>query len=257
MAKDIIMQVLTSAGYEPMYPFNPKLVMTANFLASSTSTQYNVQINGLPVPLTNSYGNSMGIIAFIPTITNVDNITLSVNGDTARPIVFSDGSNVSANNLIAGKYIYVKYYNDKFYLMLDKYQIGLGNVSNVSPENMPVSTAMQNALNNKMNMPIVIPRNSNLNNYTTAGFYFNAQNNDASTMVNLPVKTAFCLLVEKHAGTKQTFTTYENNGIRMWVRNYFNGVWSAWCQVGIVYYGTSNPNNSVGKNGNIYIKYSN
>ena len=32
MSKNIIMQVLTSAGYEPMYPFSPRQVINANFL---------------------------------------------------------------------------------------------------------------------------------------------------------------------------------------------------------------------------------
>lgn len=31
MAKNIIMQVLTSAGYEPMYPFNPAMILNATF----------------------------------------------------------------------------------------------------------------------------------------------------------------------------------------------------------------------------------
>lgn len=31
MAKNIIMQVLTSAGYEPMYPFNPRQILMVRF----------------------------------------------------------------------------------------------------------------------------------------------------------------------------------------------------------------------------------
>ena len=75
MAKNIIMRVLTSAGYEPLYPFNPALILNAQFLGTSTATQYNISISGIDVPLTNSVGNSMGIIAFIPTIANQSGIT--------------------------------------------------------------------------------------------------------------------------------------------------------------------------------------
>ena len=95
MAKNIIMQVLTSAGYEPMYPFTPRQILNSSFLATSTNIQYNISITGIPVPLTNSFGNDMGIIAFVPTVNNTDNITLSVNGDSALPILFADGVPVS------------------------------------------------------------------------------------------------------------------------------------------------------------------
>ena len=59
----------------------------------------------MPVPLTNTFGNDMGIISFIPTVNNMDNITLSINGDTARPILFADGTTVRANTLVAGRII--------------------------------------------------------------------------------------------------------------------------------------------------------
>ena len=70
MAKNIIMQVLTSAGYEPMYPFNPSMVLNGTFLETSTATQYDVSITGIEVPITNVDGNKMGIITFIPTLDN-------------------------------------------------------------------------------------------------------------------------------------------------------------------------------------------
>ena len=55
MAKNIIMQVLTSAGYEPMYPFTPRQILNGSFLSTSTSSRYNISITGIPVPLTNSF----------------------------------------------------------------------------------------------------------------------------------------------------------------------------------------------------------
>lgn len=256
MAKSIIMQVLTSAGYEPMYPFTPRQVLNATFLATSTSNQYNISITGIPVPLTNSFGNDMGIISFTPTVNNADNITLSINGDASKPILFADGVNVRANTLINGRNVLVKYYNNNFYLILDKNQIGLGNVDNTSDLNKPVSTAVTNALNGKLNTPTLVPRNANLNTYRTAGMFYNPNNADVNTMTNVPTKQSFSLLVERHAGVKQTFTNYSTNGIQTWVRNYFNGTWSSWYQQAIVLSGTGNPSNASGMNGNIYVKYS-
>jgi len=256
MAKNIIMQVLTSAGYEPMYPFTPRQILNSSFLATSTNIQYNISIAGIPVPLTNSFGNDMGIIAFVPTINNVDNITLSVNGDSALPILFADGIPVRANTLIAGRTVLVRYYNNNFYLILDKNQIGLGNVDNTSDANKPVSTAVTNALNNKLNIPTLIPRNANLNNYTTAGLYYNPANADVATMTNVPIKEAFSLFVERHAGVKQTFTRFTTSGIQTWVRNFYAGTWSPWYQEAIILSGTSEPNNALGVDGNLYLKYS-
>lgn len=256
MAKNIIMQVLTSAGYEPMYPFTPRQILNGSFLSTSTSSRYNISITGIPVPLTNSFGNDMGIIAFVPTINNVDNITLSINGDTALPLLFADGIPVRANTLVAGRNVLVRYYNNNFYLILDKNQIGLSNVDNTSDANKPVSIAVTNALNNKLNIPTLIPQNANLNTYQTAGLYYNNSNNVVATMTNVPIKQAFSLFVEKHAGVKQTFTSYSTNGIQTWVRNFFNGTWSSWYQEAIILSGTGEPNNALGANGNLYLKYS-
>lgn len=254
MAKNIIMQVLTSAGYEPMYPFNPRQILNGTFLENSTNTQYNITITGVPVPLTNTFGNDMGIISFIPTVNNMDNITLSINGDTARPILFADGTTVRANTLVAGRTVLLRYYNNNFYLLLDKNQIGLGNVENVSPADMPISTAVTNALNNKLNTPVAIPRNANLNSYRTAGLYYNASSSDAATITNIPVQQAFSLFIEVHAGVKQTFTNYSTSGIQTWVRNYYNGTWSQWYQQAFVLYGNSEPNPTIGMDGNLYLK---
>lgn len=254
MAKNIIMQVLTSAGYEPMYPFNPRQILNGSFLETSTSSQYNITITGVPTPLTNSFGNDMGIIAFIPTVNNVDNITLSINGDTARPILFSDGVAVRADTLIASRTVFVKYYNNNFYLILDKNQVGLSNVDNTADIDKPVSTAVTNALNNKLNTPTKIPKNSNLNSYTTAGLYYNPSNADVATMSNVPSSVAFSLFVEIHAGVKQTFTNYSNSGIQTWVRNFYNGTWSPWIQQAFVLSGVTEPDPTIGMNGNLYLK---
>ena len=255
MSKNIIMQVLTSSGYEPMYPFNPSQVLNATFLSTSTATQYNLTISGVPTPLTNSFGNTMGIISFIPTITNGTNPTISINGDTAYPILFPDGTAININTLIANRPTFVKYNNNNFYLILDKSQVGLSNVNNTSDIDKPISTATQNALNLKLNTPTLIPANSNLNSYTTGGLFYTNTNSLAATIVNAPTQTAFSWLVEKHIGTKQTVTAYTSTGIQTWVRNYSGGTWSRWTQQAFVFSGKTNPDASIGADGNIYLKY--
>ena len=256
MAKNIIMQVLTSAGYEPMYPFTPRQILNASFLSTSTSSSYNVEITGIPVPLTNNFGNDMGIIAFIPLINNVDNITLSINGDTALPSLFADGVPVRASTFVAGRTVLVRYYNNNFYLIIDKNQIGLSNVDNTADADKPVSIAVTNALNNKLNIPTLIPQGANLNSYQTPGLYYNNSNSMVATMTNVPVKQAFSLFVERHAGVKQTFTSYSTNGVQTWIRNFYNGTWGSWYQEAIILSGTSEPNNALGVDGNLYLKYS-
>lgn len=73
-----------------------------------------------------------------------------------------------------------------------------------------------------------LPSDTDLNNIKKAGFYYNNSNAQVSTMSNVPVKVAFSLLVENHAGIKQTFTRYESHTPQTWVRNYYNGTWGAW-----------------------------
>lgn len=256
MAKNIIMQVLTSAGYEPMYPFNPTQTLNAKVESTSTATRYNLTIVGLTTPLTNAIGNPMGLISFVPNVNSGSRPKISINGDTARPILFANGTNLTLNTLVAGRPILVKYYNGNFYIPMDKNRIGLSNVDNTADIDKPISRATQTALNNKINLPILVPRSSNLNTYTTAGFYYNPNNSDASTMTNLPTQVAFSLLVERHNGVKQTFTSNTaGNGLSSWVRNYSNGKWGNWVRQAYVLYGTSTPASNIGFDGNIYIKY--
>ena len=168
MAKNIIMQVLTSAGYEPMYPFNPAQVLNAAVSSSSTATQYNLTITGIPTPITNAIGNKIGLISFLPNVNCGSNPKISINGDTAKPILFANGTNLQNNVLVANRPVYVKFYNGNYYLTMDKAQIGLSNVDNTSDANKPISTAVQTALNNKLNTPQQIPRNTNLNSYNSS-----------------------------------------------------------------------------------------
>lgn len=80
-----------------------------------------------------------------------------------------------------------------------------------------------------LEQPIRLPANTNLNSIMTPGMYYTPSDADAKTMANRPTDYAFSLLVEKHAGVKQTLTEYlPNNSARTWFRNYYNGTWGPW-----------------------------
>lgn len=259
MSVNIIMQVLNSAGYEPMYPFNPAQCLNATVIDTSTASNYNISIVGVETPITADIGNSLGIISFVPNVENVANATLSINGDTSLPIRMADGSPIIAGVLKTTQPVFLKYYNAGFSLLVDKSSVGLNNVDNTSDMNKPISTATQEALNQKLNIPQSIPNNANLNTYQTAGMFYCSTSASAKTISNLPNQEAFSLLVERSAGVTQTFTNYNStnitSGLKCWKRMYSNGTWSNWVQVGMVLYGTGTPADTLGQNGNIYIKY--
>lgn len=75
-----------------------------------------------------------------------------------------------------------------------------------------------------------IPAGADLNNYETPGMYYNGYNKNVETMANVPTAKAFSLLVEKHAGVKQTFTQYWATHPRTWVRNKYNSTWGPWVE---------------------------
>lgn len=79
--------------------------------------------------------------------------------------------------------------------------------------------------------PVRIPDGADLNNYSIPGFYWNPSNAEVGRMTNTPYSHAFSLLVEKHAGVKQTFTVYGASDISTWVRNFYNGTWGPWNRV--------------------------
>lgn len=78
---------------------------------------------------------------------------------------------------------------------------------------------------------IYIPSGQNLNNYMTPGFYYNQTNIEVANIANTPVNDAFTLEVSKHNGVTQTFTRYNYDKPRTWIRNYFNGTWGSWFEV--------------------------
>ena len=95
------------------------------------------------------------------------------------------------------------------------------------------------------------PTLSNENNLAVA---YSSDNTEVATMSNTPTKLSFSLFVERHSGVKQTLTAYQSSGVQTWVRNFYNGTWGSWVQVGMVYSGASAPSPSLGLDGNLYVK---
>lgn len=79
-----------------------------------------------------------------------------------------------------------------------------------------------------------LPENVDLNDVMEPGMYYEPVNNRAQQMTNLPVSEAFSLLVERHAGRKQTFTRYHYSDPRTWIRNYYSGQWGTWREIAFV-----------------------
>lgn len=78
---------------------------------------------------------------------------------------------------------------------------------------------------------IYIPSGRNLNDYTTPGFYYNPLNAEATNIANTPINESFTLEVSKHAGVRQTFTTFYYGKPRTWIRNYYQGTWGSWFEI--------------------------
>ena len=77
-------------------------------------------------------------------------------------------------------------------------------------------------------VPLRISTNTDLNLLTHPGMYFSDSNATAATLLNCPTTNAFSLLVEHHAGTKQTITDYVTTNSRTFTRNQYNNTWGAW-----------------------------
>ena len=75
-----------------------------------------------------------------------------------------------------------------------------------------------------------IAASSDLNTFQTAGFYSCPATTTAASLLNCPTAVAFSLLVEKHAGIKQTITEYTTTGAKTYSRNFYS-TWGAWYRV--------------------------
>lgn len=82
---------------------------------------------------------------------------------------------------------------------------------------------------NYLSTPQLIPSGANIDDYTSAGMYYCPSDATVATLLNCPTNgNAFSLLVEQHAGTKQTITRYSSNDISTWVRNKYGSTWGSW-----------------------------
>lgn len=80
---------------------------------------------------------------------------------------------------------------------------------------------------------VSIAANTDLNNMKTPGFYKCTADATVRTLTNCPIGNAFSLVVEEHAGVKQTLTAYLTGGQPIiFVRNFYNTTWGAWCRLG-------------------------
>lgn len=67
---------------------------------------------------------------------------------------------------------------------------------------------------------------ANLNDYTTAGLYYQPANVQAQSGANYPEAVAGSLEVFRHAGVTQIYRTYNNS--RSYIRTMYSGSWTAW-----------------------------
>ncbi len=84
---------------------------------------------------------------------------------------------------------------------------------------------------NYLHMPQTIPSGTSLNYFTTAGMYSVTLNSVAQTIANIPEPVSGSLLVEKHVGTKQTYTTYVPGNPRTYVRSFDGTSWGPWIEM--------------------------
>ena len=211
---------------------------TVNIVRNTTHTNL-----GTSNPLTFSVQRRLGTGAW----TNVN--TNPSGSYTTSPL--TNGSSTSTGNSVTASYDFRLTITDKFNnkvesimtvstqrVVLDVHKnegVGIGKVheqgvldvggSAYFSEGVTITgpTYMEGGIQAKF-----IPSNTNLNNILDSGFYYNNSDAQAGTMSNLPVSNAFSLLVEKHAGVKQTFTRYNPNTPETWVRNYYSGSWGSW-----------------------------
>lgn len=118
-----------------------------------------------------------------------------------------------------------------FHLYKDE-GVGIGKMRERGVLDVGGNTFIDGGISAKEYVSTLLNEGTDLNNVTKTGFYFCHTNNIVKTMINVPEQAAFSLLVEQHAGYKQTFTVYYSADARTYVRNYYNGVWGEWISTG-------------------------
>ena len=90
--------------------------------------------------------------------------------------------------------------------------------------------ANANHVHNRLN-PTNIPKNADLNDYTTQGSFYVGENATAQTLANCPIEEAFHLEVYRHAGVRQVLQAHSTYNVKTFERNYYANNWSDWYQV--------------------------
>ena len=166
-------------------------------------------------------------------VTVTDSLGSSTSAVSIAPMAYvidfrNGGKGIGIGGPADANYMHV-YMQAKF----DNYVNFVGNADHAGVESFNGATYFNQPI--RMNAGFwgpSIPANSNLNNYTTPGFYYCPRNVDVATMSNCPTTNAFCLEVFQHAGTCQRLTEFlASNIIRIYIRNLYNGTWSSWSRI--------------------------
>ena len=111
-------------------------------------------------------------------------------------------------------------------------------VSSTSGTNLSITvggtTKSVTGLYAKYFAPTSIAANTDLNSISIPGMYYCPANSIAVTLENCPTALAFSLLVEQHAGCKQTLTEYHTGSAKTWVRNSYQDGWSEWRELAFI-----------------------
>lgn len=153
------------------------------------------------------------------------NLTIANNGVLNAGNISLRGRDITIN----GKRALVGYSQDDGNLLIINFDkdYGAGVVIKGNVHVQQGALKADNGLDAKLNS-IEIPAGHNLNDYQTPGMYYCPSDANASKIGNVPVGCAFSLLVEAHAGRKQTFTCYWKDNPKTYVRNFYMGQWGAW-----------------------------
>ncbi|WP_246582803.1 pyocin knob domain-containing protein [Clostridium mobile] len=73
--------------------------------------------------------------------------------------------------------------------------------------------------------------NTDFNNITAEGIYYNPANAEVVTMKNVPIQQALTLVVLPNAGCTQIVVNYLNNDERIYIRNMYSNNWGSWKQI--------------------------
>lgn len=114
----------------------------------------------------------------------------------------------------------------------------LTTVSSTSGTNLSITvggtTKNVTGLYAKYFTPTRIAANTDLNSISIPGMYCCLANSIATTLENCPTELAFSLMVELHAGVKQTLTEYSTGSAKTWVRNSYAGNWGKWREIAFI-----------------------